>query len=333
MRVAVVILNWNTEAYLKKFLPGIIDSISTEDGVFVADSGSEDSSLKMLPMSFPTVHAIPLKGNFGFAGGYNRALEKIDAEYFVLLNSDVEVSREWLAPLVHKMEEDPSCAICGPKLLALDRVGEGLFARSFRFEYAGAAGGCLDRMGYPFCYGRLLDKVETDHGQYETPRDVFWVSGACLMIRSGVWKQLGGLDELFFAHMEEIDLCWRAQLAGWKVCVVPQSRVWHLGGGTLSKESPFKLMLNYRNSLYMLQKNLPATIGPRRARIRIFFRMCLDGCCAVIYFLAAKEPFAKAVVNAHNEFKRNRKNLVITRGEGKVAFSPRLLFFELLRKK
>lgn len=301
MRTAVVILNLNTVDYLRSFVPGILASIGEDDRLFVADSGSTDESLTFLEREYPQVGRIPLGKNYGFAEGYDRALAQIsDAEYYLLLNSDVEVGGDWLSALVSFMESHPRAAVCGPKLHALDRAGD-KWVRTDRFEYAGAAGGFVDHYGYPFCRGRVLSRVEQDHGQYDEPCKVFWITGACLMIRAQVWRDLGGLDADYFAHMEEIDLCWRAQLLGYEVWCVPQSVVWHIGGGTLAPASAFKLKLNYRNSIWTLEKNLPASIGPSRARRRIFLRKCIDGLSALAYLLTLRPAYFKAVVNAHRE--------------------------------
>jgi len=304
MRVAVVILNWNTEDFLRQFLPGLLASCEAlgpdNDGipvarVFVADSASTDGSLKMLAAEFPEVVTIPLDANYGFTGGYNRALAGIDAEYYLLVNSDIDVPRDWLAPLLKWMDSHPDCGICGPKLHAL-RHGEHGYVRSDDFEYAGAAGGYLDMFGYPFCRGRVLKRTETDCGQYDVPADVLWVSGACLMVRSILWKAMGGFDDRFFAHMEEIDLCWRANRTAWKVTVVPESMVWHLGGGTLPAESPWKLELNYRNNLLLLRRN-------DGSRLKIFARMMLDGGSALVYLLAGRPDCFKAVLKAHKAYR------------------------------
>lgn len=304
MRAAVVVLNWNTVGYLRSFVPGILESLGPDDCLAVADSGSTDGSLEFLEKEFPQVLRIPLGRNYGFAGGYNRALEGLDAEYYVLLNTDVAVDREWLKELTSFMNSHPDCAVCGPKLHALE-VSEGSFKRTSRFEYAGAAGGFLDYYGFPFCRGRVLHRVEDDHGQYDDcPGGVFWISGAALMIRSRVWKELGGFDGEFFAHMEEIDLCWRAHLAGYGVSVVPSATVWHIGGGTLNTTSPLKLKLNYRNSLWMLEKNLPCSIGSRRASVRIFFRKCIDGLSAAVYLLTLRPAYFNSVLQAHMEASR-----------------------------
>lgn len=301
LKTAVVILNYNTREYLRRFLPGLIASCDGLDAeVIVADNASHDGSLEMMAAEFPSVRAIALSENYGFTGGYNRALDEVQAQYYVLINSDVEVPEHWLRVLQDWMDSHPDCGACGPKLIS--------FNKRDTFEYAGAAGGLLDRYGYPFCRGRIMQKVEKDHGQYDSPADVLWCSGACLMVRADVWKALGGLDNRFFAHMEEIDLCWRMQLRGWKVTVVPQSYVYHIGGGTLPNESPFKLRLNFRNNLLLLENNLPATLNSRfRARLRILTRMCLDGLSALVYLFTGRKSFYDAVVQAHREYRKLRR--------------------------
>ena len=306
MKTAVVILNWNTKDYLERFLPGLLDGVRTEDAeVVVADSASTDGSMEMMQERFPQVRRIVLDENYGFTGGYNRALAQIEAEYYVLINSDIEVAGGWLAPLVRWMDSHPDCGACAPKLRSFQDRGS--------FEYAGAAGGRIDRWGYPFCRGRILSRVEQDRGQYDSPADVFWVSGACLMTRSSLWSKMGGLDDRFFAHMEEIDYCWRLQLEGYRVCCVPESVVYHLGGGTLPQGSPWKLKLNFRNNLLMLDNNLRRTfiaegMSPRKAsgkaRRIIFWRKCLDGCSAAVYLLTGRWKSFKAVLEAHGEAKR-----------------------------
>jgi GT2 family glycosyltransferase len=260
---------------------------------------------------FPQVRTISFDRNYGFTGGYNKAFEQIESDYFVLINSDIEVTEDWLGPLVEWMDNHPDCGACAPKLHS--------FQERDKFEYAGAAGGYIDRYGYPFCRGRVLKRLETDNGQYDSPADVMWATGACLLVRSSVYRDLGGLDERFFAHMEEIDLCWRMQLEGWKVTVVPQSLVYHVGGGTLPASSPFKLFLNFRNNLLMLDNNLAKTFALeecrkgrpfdkasakacRRARRRIFLRKCLDGMSAAVYALTFRFKSLKAVYKAHKEY-------------------------------
>ena len=309
MHTAVVILNWNTKDYLRRFLPGLLQSLEGLDAeAIVADSASTDGSMEMMAEEFPAVRRIPLDQNYGFTGGYNRALSQVEAECFVLLNSDIEVTPDWLRPLQEWMDSHPECGICGSKLLSFQDRGS--------FEYAGAAGGLLDAYGYPFCRGRVLKRLDRDRGQYDTPERVLWVSGACLMVRSSLWKVLGGLDDRFFAHMEEIDLCWRTQLHGHQVWVVPESKVYHLGGGTLPASSPWKLELNYRNNLLLLGNNLAMTYASkgsepgkalRKASRLIFRRKILDCLSALAYCLMLKPSFAAAVVKGHRGYRRLRR--------------------------
>lgn len=324
MKTAVVILNWNTEGFLKKFLPPLLSSVNRIDGaeVVVADNASSDGSLKVMANMFPQVRTIALDKNYGFTGGYNRALAQIEAEYYVLINSDIEVEDGWLEPLIYWMDTHPECGACAPKLRN--------WYEKDRFEYAGAAGGYIDRFGYPFCRGRILGRTQKDEGQFDNvQREVFWASGACLMVRSGLYRELGGLDDRFFAHMEEIDLCWRMQLNGYSVCVIPESRVFHVGGGTLPASSPFKLFLNHRNNLLMLKKNLAKTYAlrfidkealktegsskeiakaaakaVRKADWLIFIRMVLDSMSAAVYLLTFKPKGLQAVWKAHMEYRR-----------------------------
>ena len=321
MRTAVVILNWNTEGFLRQFLPALLDSVKGLDSVevVVADNASTDGSSKVLKDEFPQVRTIQLDKNYGFTGGYNRAFRHLmeedgenAPEYFLLMNSDIEVSRGWIEPLIQWMDSHPECGACAPKLHS--------WQNKDMFEYAGAAGGYIDRFGYPFCRGRVMSRVEKDYGQYDSPAEVFWATGACLMVRSKVYESLGGLDERFFAHMEEIDLCWRMKLMGYRVEVVPSSVVWHLGGGTLPATSPFKLRLNYRNNLLMLSNNLARTYavnllrkgssihqaalkGCRKASAQIFKRMILDGMSAAVYLLTFKIDSFNAVVSSHRQYR------------------------------
>ena len=321
MKTAVVILNWNTEGFLKEFLPSLVHSVSKVEGaeVVVADNASTDDSMKVMTELFPDVKTIVFDRNYGFTGGYNRAfssLEETDSpEYFILINSDIEVTDDWLKPLVDWMDSHPDCGACAPKLHS--------YQEREKFEYAGAAGGYIDRFGYPFCRGRVLKRLDTDRGQYNSPEDVMWATGACLMVRSSVYKESGGLDERFFAHMEEIDLCWRMQLTGWKVTVVPDSLVYHVGGGTLPAESPFKLQLNYRNNQLMLENNLAKTFavmfykkgipseeaavkGLRKAHRRIACRKMLDAISAAVYLLMMKPANFRAVRKAYKEYENLR---------------------------
>ncbi len=297
MDTAVVILNWNGLPMLQAYLPTLV-ARTQDPGAFivVADNGSTDGSVDWLQANWPDIRTLRFDKNYGFSGGYNRALREIDADYYVLLNSDVEVSEGWLAPLVGFLEEHPEVGICQPKILSMADRG--------RFEYAGAAGGFIDRYGYPFCRGRILSNLESDTGQYDEAEECFWATGACMVVRSALYHHLGGLDELFFAHMEEIDFCWRAKLLGYQVWCVPASTVWHVGGGTLPNNSPKKLYFNYRNNLLMLYKNLPERVRWSR----IFIRMCLDGASAAIYLLSGKWPFFKAVWRAHRDYRRMRRD-------------------------
>lgn len=292
MKVDVVILNWNGSAQLKRFLPGVLASMPAYARVVVADNGSTDDSVALLQSQFPAVGLILLDRNYGFAGGYNRALERLDADYFVLLNSDVETPCGWLEPLIEAMERHPETAAAAPKLLS--------WTERDRFEYAGASGGFIDYLGYPFCRGRILQCVERDTGQYDEGREVFWASGAAFCCRADAFRRLGGFDADFFAHMEEIDLCWRMQLAGYAVRVVPQSRVYHVGGGTLSTGSPFKVYLNHRNNLMMLYK---CATSVQRVTVAVL-RPLLDGAAALSYLLQGKWDCFCAVGRAWYDFLR-----------------------------
>lgn len=247
-KVAIVILNWNGQKMLAKYLPNVVEYSRQDAEIWVADNCSSDQSMHLLETQFPHVKTIVLEQNFGFAEGYNRALKEIEADYYVLLNSDVEVSHHWLTPLIEFMDAHPQVAACQPKLLAeYDKD---------MFEYAGACGGYLDKLGYPFCRGRIFDTVERDNGQYDYQQEILWATGACMMIRSEDYWNAGGLDGRFFAHNEEIDLCWRLRLMGRKIYCIPESEVYHVGGGTLPKSNPMKTYLNFRNNLTMLYKNL-----------------------------------------------------------------------------
>lgn len=259
-KIAIVILNWNGRKMLERYLPSVVNYSRDDAAIVVADNGSTDDSLAYLAEHFPSVQTVVLDQNYGFAEGYNRALREVEAEYFVLLNSDVEVTQNWLKPLVEYMDSHAEVAACQPKLLS--------WTDKNKFEYAGAAGGFIDRYGYPYCRGRIFDKIEADEGQYDSPMFVHWATGACLMIRSKDYWQAGGLDGRFFAHQEEIDLCWRLRLMGRKIACLPDSVVYHLGGGTLPKGNPRKTFLNFRNNLTMLYKCLPDKELRRVMRLR-----------------------------------------------------------------
>lgn len=302
--IAVVILNWNGKGYLEKFLPFVVKhSVFRDTEVIVADNGSTDDSVAFLSEHFPSVRVITLGKNHGFAMGYHKALREIQAKYFVLLNSDVEVTPEWLIPLFNLMELHPQMGACMPKILS--------YHQRDHFEYAGASGGYIDRFGYPFCRGRILSQLEKDEGQYDTLSEIFWASGACMFVRATAYEQAGGLDEAFFAHMEEIDLCWRMHRTGWKIAVVPSSRIYHVGGGTLPNNNPSKLYLNYRNSLFMLFKNLPVfQLIPV-----VLMRMILDGFSAILYLIQGNARFFFAVIRAHFAFQRRIPGLIQKRKE------------------
>ena len=303
-KVSVVILNWNGVGMLQKFLPGVI-KYSQGEGVevCVADNGSTDESVVWLQTYCPDVRLIVLGKNYGFADGYNMALQQVEAEYVVLLNSDVEVTPHWLEPLMEYMDVHPEKAACQPKI------------RSERnktlFEYAGASGGYLDKYGYPFCRGRIFDVVEEDKGQYDTVQPIFWATGAALFIRLKDYRAAGGLDGRFFAHMEEIDLCWRLRSRGRGIVCIPQSTVYHVGAATLKKENPRKTFLNFRNNLLMLYKNLPE----KELKRVMFIREVLDGVAALVFLLKGEKEAARAVLQARKEFKRIRPDFEASRAE------------------
>lgn len=291
MKTAVIILNWNGAAMLRKFLPSVIAN-TTDADIIVADNGSTDDSLTVLEQEFPSVATIVLDQNYGFAEGYNKAIEKVDAEYIVLLNSDVETPEGWLQPLVAYMDANPDCAACQPKLLA--------YHDHASFEYAGGSGGFIDCFGYPFCRGRIFSTVEKDNGQYDDIVDIHWATGACMMVRKDVYTQSGGLDARFFAHNEEIDLCWRMRLFGYRIACVPQSRVYHVGGGTLPQGNPRKTYLNFRNNLTMLYKNLPE----RDLKHVMRWRLLLDYVAMLQSLAKFNIADIKAIMRARADFNR-----------------------------
>ena len=294
-KVAVIILNWNGASLLRRYLPSVVENTNPEIAdVIVADNGSSDESLTLLNVQFPKVKTVLMKENYGFAEGYNRAVKATGYKYTILLNSDVRVPKGWVEPLLDYMEAHPEVGACQPKLLK-DYDGEQPL-----FEYAGAAGGFLDCHGYPYCRGRIFDSVEPDNGQYDggEPIDIFWATGAALMVRSEVYLQAGGLDSYFFAHMEEIDLCWRIHLLGYKIKAVMSSRAYHLGGGSLPASNPRKTYLNFRNNLFLLYKNLPLKEGKRL----LFVRRLYDTLSFFLFVATFKWGSAKAVIHAHNDF-------------------------------
>ncbi len=286
----IVILNWNGVAHLRRFLPSVIAAAPADVEVIVADNGSTDDSVEVLRSEFPSVTLLRMDRNYGFAGGYNRALQQIEADYYVLLNSDVETPVGWLEPLVETLDRNPDVAVVSPKLISSEERR--------MFEYAGASGGYLDVLGYPFCRGRILRTVEEDRGQYDDERDLFWVSGAAFCCRADVFHALGGFDDDFFAHMEEIDLCWRMQLAGYRVRVVPRSRVYHLGGGTLQTDSPSKVFYNHRNNLAMLYK---CSSSGQRLLVAVA-RPVLDLLAALSYLAQGRADNFRAVFRAWRDF-------------------------------
>lgn len=295
--VAVVILNYNGKSYLETFLPGVLASTYEHLEVVVADNGSTDQSLSFLKENYPNIRIIDLGQNFGFAEGYNRALAEVEADYFVLLNSDVEVSSNWIDPIVSLMERDKEIAACQPKIKAFNERGS--------FEYAGASGGWMDFLGYPFCRGRIFNTVEKDTGQYDTVQEIFWASGAAMFIRGRLFKQIGGFDGDYFAHAEEIDLCWRLKRAGYKVMVQPESVVYHVGGGTLDYTTPFKTYLNFRNTLFTILKNEPVS----KLLWLVPLRLVLDGLAAGLFLAQRKFPHIRSILKAHGSFYRSFRKM------------------------
>ena len=303
-KIAIIILNWNGEKLFETFLPSIIEySAKSGAEIIVADNASTDQSVKLLREKFPEIKIIQLESNYGFADGYNRALKQVDTDYLILVNSDVKVTENWIGPCIKKFEADETVAAIQPKILSYNKPDH--------FEYAGAAGGFIDKFGYPFCRGRVLNRIEEDHGQYNNAGSIFWASGACMFVRAEAFKNADGFDGDFWAHMEEIDLCWRLKSKGYKILYEPQSIVYHLGGGTLSYGSPQKIYLNFRNNLFMLFKNLP-----KYQFKRIFLlRMILDGVAAVKFIVGFNFREFWAVVKAHSSFYCNLGKLIKKRKE------------------
>ena len=332
-KVAVVILNWNGCQILRQFLPSVLAHSEADGGVvYVADNGSTDESVEMLCQEFPTVRQILMDENYGFAEGYNRAIAELEEPYVVLLNSDVEVAPHWLQPLIAYMDAHPEVAACQPKLLSYNEPD--------KFEYAGAAGGFIDCYGYPFCRGRLMQQVELDEGQYDEPAEIFWASGAALFIRRHDYEAVGGLDPRFFAHMEEIDLCWRLKARGRGIVCLPESVVYHVGGATLKRENPNKTYLNFRNNLIMLYKNLPDRELGHVMRVRFL----LDYLAAFTFLLKGQWQNALAVRHARKEYHRqrpyfrtsrmdNQRKAKQPRPQGKVKFSLLIKYYLLFRKR
>ncbi len=297
--VAIVILNWNGKKYLETFLASVIKySASSDRKIVIVDNNSSDGSIEYLRSNFPDVEIIQFNINYGFAKGYSLALPKINAKYYVLLNTDVEVTENWLDPLINMLEKDTTIAAAMPKIKS--------YTRKNYYEYAGAGGGFIDKYGYPFCQGRILTEIEKDEGQYDTEKEIFWASGACMFIRSEAYSKTGGLDGDFFAHMEKINLCWQLKRLEYKIYYCPESEIYHVGGGTLPNDNPRKLYYNYRNSLYLLFKNLN-----RIQLITIFLpRLFLDCVSSSLYLLQGKFSFFMSVVRAHLRFYVNLPILI-----------------------
>ena len=327
MSVAVVILNYNGKKLLEELLPKVI-AYSPEAEVIVADNASTDGSVALMETTFKNTRLIKLPRNLGFAGGYNEALSIVKSDYYVLLNSDVEVTENWLTPLINYMDEHPKIAACQPKIKS--------YYQRTHFEYAGACGGYIDAYGYPFCRGRILDTLEPDNGQYDTITDIFWATGACLFIRAEKYHKVGGLDDRFFAHMEEIDLCWRLKARGNDIVCIPQSTVYHMGAQTLNKEHPRKTYLNFRNNWLMLYKNVPKHIGRT-----LFVRLFLDWAAAAHLMIQGKFPNAFAIIRAelsfiskYRQFRYDRKNnLHLTKTASPKGLFQGLILWSYYAKK
>lgn len=320
LKTAIVILNWNGAHHLKKFLPSVIaHSQSPDIDIYVADNGSTDESISILKSDFQEVKIIQLDQNYGFAEGYNLALRQIQADYFMILNSDVEVTPNWLQTLLEYMEQNKDVAACQPKVLSYDRPQY--------FEHAGAAGGFIDYLGYPFCRGRILAETEEDTGQYDSVIDIFWATGACLLIRSEVFLKEGGFDGEFFAHMEEIDLCWRLRSRSYRIVCIPQSVIYHVGGGTLHVEHPRKTYLNFRNNLLMLYKNLPK----KKLFPLMLIRFFMDYLAAFQLFITGKPKNAAAVFKARYDFFTTYSNFRAKRAEN-LAKTTQHHIPEIIRK-
>lgn len=296
MKIAIVILNWNGQVLLERYLPSVVLYSEGAD-IYVADNASTDDSVAFVSSNFPAIKIIQNAVNGGFAKGYNDALKHVDADIFCLLNSDIEVTKDWLKPVADIFKDYPAATIVQPKILDL--------LRKDHFEYAGAAGGFIDQLGYPFCRGRIFQALEKDEGQYNDVREIFWATGACMFIKSAIFKSLGGFDEDYFAHQEEVDLCWRAKNAGYKIFYVGTSHVYHLGGSTLSNMNPKKTFLNFRNSLFSITKNLPR----RKAFLIIIIRLFLDGIAAVRFIFQLKFNHCLAILHAHFSFYRQFRKM------------------------
>ncbi len=326
IRVAVVILNWNGEKFLRKFFPEVVRSSPAGTEIIVADNGSNDGSLGYIRDTFPGIRIIDNQTNTGFASGYNKALKQVDADYYVLLNNDILVTSNWIPPVIDLMESDPTIAACQPKILS--------YAERNQFEYAGAAGGFIDRLGYPFCQGRIFQSIEEDTGQYDEPSEIFWATGACMFIRAELFHLFGGFDDDFFAHMEEIDLCWRLKNRDYRIMYCPGSAVYHVGGGSLPKRSSFKTYLNIRNNIFMLYKNLP---DPRRRRV-LFIRFFMDILASIKFLIDGgfKDFLAvfKAYASFYSSLNRNRKKRAsLLQGRSSKIYKGYIVFDHYIKRK
>ena len=325
-KVAVVILNWNGKLFLQKFLPFLENYSHDAYEIIIADNASSDDSIDFLQKHYPEIKIIRHGKNYGFAGGYNKALLQISAEYYVLLNSDIEVTENWTKPVIELMEMDKNIAACQPKILS--------YNKRHKFEYAGAAGGFIDKYGYPFCRGRIFQSLEKDDYQFNDAVEIFWATGACMFVRASVFHKFGGFDDDFFAHMEEIDFCWRLKNEGLRVMYCPDSVIYHIGGGTLPKYNPRKTYLNFRNNFFLLFKNLP-----RRRIIPVFFvRFFLDGIAGIKFFIEGHFRDTLAVVNAHFAFyfslrKLMRKRKMCRHAKVSGIYGKSIVFGHYLGKK
>ena len=325
-KTAVVILNWNGRKFLEKFLPSVITFSKEDAEIIIADNASSDDSLEFMQKEYPEIRVIKNAENGGFSKGYNDALSQIDADFYVLLNSDIEVTPHWIKPIITLMESDKSIAVCQPKLLS--------YAEPEKFEYAGAAGGFIDKYGYPFCRGRIFQNLETDNGQYDNVCEIFWASGAAMFVRADLYHKYGGLDNDFFAHMEEIDFCWRLKNEGYKVMYCPDSKVFHVGGGTLPKNNSKKTYLNFRNNFYLLYKNLPSD-----KLFKVFIiRLLLDFVAGIKFLTEGGYKDLFAVVKAHFSFyfsiKKNfKKRKSISQKNVTEMYNGNIVWEHYIRKK
>ena len=325
-KVAIVILNWNGKLFLEKFLPFLIKYNSSDAEIIIADNASKDDSISFLQTNYPDIRIIKNNENGGFSKGYNDALSQVDAEYYVLLNSDIEVTPNWINPVINLMDSDKSIAACQSKIMS--------YYNKEQFEYAGAAGGYIDKFGYPFCRGRIFQVLEKDEKQYNDVVEIFWATGACMFVRAELYHKLGGLDDDFFAHMEEIDFCWRLKNQGYKIMYCPDSMVFHVGGGTLPKNNPHKTYLNFRNNFFLLFMNLP-----KEKIFPVFFvRFFLDGIAGMKFLFEGHFKDAIAVIEAHFRFyfsisKLIKKRRMLKHSEVSCVFNKPIVFEHYLKKK